>query len=227
MGRKSVFLSYASEDEEARRAFEREMSAGTLQAVSLPTSVDHGQGWQRKAASMLAAADGFVVLIGRGTHSSKPVAWEIAQARMEGLPIVGIRLSPEASMLPQGLRPSELLECNRGEVSARLESRFERTNYLDQLANRIRNHLDPEAIPEGPVDELFRIYAVLAMVKESAVTREDVHNAWSAWMTSINASHQSIVPFSELDDDVAAQDEPYVVAIRSAIAEMKATNGIR
>jgi len=89
-------------------------------------------------------------------------------------------------------------------------------NYLDELAARIRSQVPPEKFPELYSDELFRIYAVLALVKGSAVTAEDVHDAWSAWMAGIDPNHESMTPFSDLQPSVAADDEFYVKAIRAA-----------
>jgi hypothetical protein len=40
--------------------------------------------------------------------------------------------------------------------------------YIDEVADAIRAYVPPELIPYGNVDELFRIYAVLALAKASA-----------------------------------------------------------
>ena len=212
MHRRSVFVSYATADESARQDIERELASADVRAMSVPAAIDHGSEWQSEVASMLATADCLVVLVGSETHKSEPVAWEIDRARDEGLPVMGLRLSRHAQP-PRGLCPSELVENASESVAAQVGQ----MSYLDRLANRIRYRLDPQAVPEGPVDELFRIYAVLALAKGYAVSREDVHNAWSAWMIGVDRSHPSLVPFSELDDDTAAQDEPYVAAIRAAL----------
>nr|MDT0525776.1 hypothetical protein [Streptomyces sp. DSM 41633] len=53
------------------------------------------------------------------------------------------------------------------------------------------------------------------------VTTEDVHNAWVAWMSEIDPTHESLIPFAELDKPTAADDEPYVVAIKSVAAEQE------
>lgn len=227
MVRRSVFISYANEDDAARRALELEISSDRLRTLSLTAQINDGQSWQTQVASMLAAADGFVVLIGTNTHVSEPVDWEIDRARREGLPIVGLRLTEDAKNLPRGIRKVELLDRSRHDVRGALEVLVEKSNYIDRLANRIRYHLESGALPIGPIDDLFRIYAALAMAKGHGVTRGGVHNAWSAWMTGVDSSHPSIVPFSELDNEVAALDEPYVLAIRSAVAAMEVSDGNR
>ena len=87
-------------------------------------------------------------------------------------------------------------------------------NYLDELAATIRREVDPAALPTGDTETLFRLYAVLALVKGTAVTMEDVHNAWSAWMSESQPMHESIQPFHELPLDVRDEDQPFLDAIR-------------
>ncbi|MFD9367148.1 hypothetical protein ACFWA6_05480 [Streptomyces sp. NPDC060020] len=88
--------------------------------------------------------------------------------------------------------------------------------YLDPLADMIRSCLPPEAEPPENSADLFRMYAVLLMAKGEQVTEEDVHNAWSAWMQSLNSSHESLVPFRDLSPETRAFDAPYAEAIRRA-----------
>ncbi|GAA0960531.1 MULTISPECIES: DUF7701 domain-containing protein [Streptomyces violaceusniger group] len=88
--------------------------------------------------------------------------------------------------------------------------------YLDQLAELIRSCLPAEAEPPEDSDDLFRIYAVLLRAKGEQVTEEDVHDAWSAWMQSVNSRHQALVPFQDLDAQTRAFDAPYARAIRTA-----------
>lgn len=70
------------------------------------------------------------------------------------------------------------------------------------------------------VRALFRLYAVLAVAKGEAVTAEDVHNAWSAWMQQADPHHDSLRPFDELDSTTQAADDPYVDAIHAASREL-------
>jgi hypothetical protein len=80
----------------------------------------------------------------------------------------------------------------------------------------------PSDLPDENSRLLFRIYAVLALAKGEAVTAEDVHNAWVAWASSINADHESLVPFNELDHETASFDKPYVEAIHEASRRLRA-----
>lgn len=88
-------------------------------------------------------------------------------------------------------------------------------NYIDRVAEAIRREVSPEKVPDEDTIPLFRLYAVLALVKGIDVTLEDVHNAWSAWMLGCDPNHRSIKPFAELSPEVQWEDEPYAEAIRT------------
>lgn len=90
--------------------------------------------------------------------------------------------------------------------------------YLDELATEIERQVPRELLPDDGTDSLFRLYALLALAKGSAVNAVDVHNAWAAWMLERNPGHRSIKPFDELASDIQASDAPFVEAIR-AVAE--------
>jgi hypothetical protein len=87
-------------------------------------------------------------------------------------------------------------------------------NYVDNIAQRIKWEVPPDILPGGDTDLLFRMYAVLALVVGEKVEAENVHDAWSAWMSQNDPGHGSIKPFDELSEDVQVQDEPFVKAIR-------------
>ena len=96
--------------------------------------------------------------------------------------------------------------------------------YVDALAARIRKATPKDLIPEdassAEVDQLFRLYALLALVRGRDVSAANVHDAWSTWMLGRGeGDHESIVPFVALDDEAQEQDDPFVRAIRAAVAE--------
>ena len=92
-------------------------------------------------------------------------------------------------------------------------------NYVDELAKAIRGAVPPDLLPDGDTSVLFRLYAVLAMAKGEGVVLEDVHDAWSAWMSEQNRGHPSLKPLAELPTDVRRSDEPYLNAIRAVARE--------
>lgn len=95
------------------------------------------------------------------------------------------------------------------------------SSYIDVLARKIRAATPPELVPDEPdLDELYRLYALLAFVKGESVTARDVHDAWSIWMLNRGQSHDSIVPFDLLAADTQAEDEPFAAAIRKAVSDI-------
>lgn len=62
--------------------------------------------------------------------------------------------------------------------------------------------------------DLLDQYTLLVLVKGEEVTPEDVHDAWSVRMSYIRPDHWSIVPFSELSEEVQERDVKYALAIQ-------------
>lgn len=94
-------------------------------------------------------------------------------------------------------------------------------NYIDAVVTKIRSNIPSGvSIPEN-ADSLFDMYALLAIIKGEEVTGEDVHNAWSVWMNQINPHHESLVPYTQLSNEVKAMDEPFVEAIRLVSRSLK------
>ena len=87
--------------------------------------------------------------------------------------------------------------------------------YLDELAAQIEREISAEMLPLGNIGLLFRIYALLALAKGTAVTSCDVHNAWAVWMQETDPYHRAIRPYDELGGATQAADEPFVAAIRA------------
>lgn len=92
--------------------------------------------------------------------------------------------------------------------------------YILDLANQIRSKFDSSELPDKGLDELFNSYAVLALSKGTAVTNEDVHDAWSAWATKFDPDNKSLLPFSELPAEVQKSDTPFTKAIREVSSQI-------
>jgi hypothetical protein len=89
--------------------------------------------------------------------------------------------------------------------------------YLDDLAAQIEDEVPAEVLPGDDTGLLFRLYALLALAKGSAVTPNDVHNAWAVWMQETDPDHHAIRPYNELDAATQAADGPFVAAIRTGV----------
>lgn len=94
--------------------------------------------------------------------------------------------------------------------------------YLETVAEEIRQAVPDDALPDDDTSGLFLIYAVLLLAKGADVTREDVHNAWVAWMMSKREQNDSMLPFDALPSDTQAEDSPFVVAIRTVARRRRA-----
>lgn len=98
------------------------------------------------------------------------------------------------------------------------------TSYLERDADRVRRCVPEGASVPDDSDDLFLLYAVLLRAKGHNTQQSDVHDAWSAWMTTREPSHGSIRPFDELDAKTQEEDRPFLLAIRRA-AETSTTAG--
>ncbi len=85
-------------------------------------------------------------------------------------------------------------------------------SYLSNIAAQIRDEVPPDLLPNEDTDLLFLICAVLALERRGNVRPEDVHNAWAAWMTYRDPSHESIKPYDQLDREVRNEDQPFLEA---------------
>lgn len=94
--------------------------------------------------------------------------------------------------------------------------------YLDDIAQQIAGELDAGALPDDEgVEQLLRAYAVLARVKGTSITAEDIHDAWAAWMAERDPDHEALRPFAELDAATRHEDDPFVAAVRTVAARLK------
>lgn len=96
-------------------------------------------------------------------------------------------------------------------------------NYISGLAERIKQDIPESALPATDVELLFLLYAVLLLAKGTAVESEDVHNAWTAWMTACGEQHESMVPFADLPESVKREDEVFLRAIRRVAVDLRDT----
>lgn len=89
-------------------------------------------------------------------------------------------------------------------------------NYIEVLARKIESELDEASRPSDRGPELYRLYALLALIKGPNVSLRDVHDAWSVWMSETDPAHSALIPFEELDTAKREEDRPYAEAIRRA-----------
>lgn len=86
-------------------------------------------------------------------------------------------------------------------------------NYLDKVAQEVERQLSADDRPDARATELYRLYALLVLVRGRHTSLQNVHDAWSTWMTAEDPNHRSLVPFIQLRPDQQEQDRPYLDAI--------------
>ena len=96
-------------------------------------------------------------------------------------------------------------------------------SYIDDIAAKIKAAVPASNLPHEETKGLFRIYAVMLLAKGEGVTREDVHNAWVAWKSEHGPQHASLIPSDQLRAEVAAEDDPFVRAIRETAHSLNAS----
>jgi len=99
--------------------------------------------------------------------------------------------------------------------------------YLEDIAAVIRSHIPTDRMPTENANELLLSYAVLLRAKGRGVTQSDIHDAWSAWMSTRSGEHESLVPFEDLDSDVKAEDQVFATAVHKAADQLELTGGSR
>ncbi len=76
-------------------------------------------------------------------------------------------------------------------------------------------------MPSEDTDDLLMSYAVLARTKGTDVTCSDVHDAWSAWMSTRDPAHDSLIPYDRLPDQIKNEDAVFADAIRAAALDTR------
>jgi len=93
-------------------------------------------------------------------------------------------------------------------------------NYIDEIAKDIGDRCGM-MMSAGSDALLLRIYAVLCLVKGTKTSREDVHDAWSAWTAGMgDPKHRSLIPFDELSAHMQELDATYQDAIVAVAARL-------
>jgi hypothetical protein len=95
--------------------------------------------------------------------------------------------------------------------------------YLDELASAIRESLPAQVDVPKDSHGLFILYALLVRTRGTQTSARDVHDAWSAWMSDRDPTHDSLVPFEELPPEIQSEDLPFLQAIH-AVASRREHN---
>lgn len=92
-------------------------------------------------------------------------------------------------------------------------------NYIEKVKEELANQI--AEFDSSVEDELLDLYALLVLVRGEKCTIQDVHDAWSVWKNKTDASHRSLIPFSELARYVQDMDIDYAIAIKKTAKELR------
>lgn len=85
-------------------------------------------------------------------------------------------------------------------------------NYIQKAKEILSKKIDVE-------NDLLNLYTLLVFTKAGKATLEDIHDAWSIWRNETKPDHKSLIPFSELTQEVQEMDREYTEAINSTFNE--------
>lgn len=88
------------------------------------------------------------------------------------------------------------------------------STYVEVARDILRDELVKAG--KGNQETVFEhAYLLLTLAKGEATTLEDVHDAWAVIRMVNRPWHDDIVPFSELTEETADYDRPFVEAIHA------------
>lgn len=129
-----------------------------------------------------------------------------------------LRELEEATLNPEPwLERSALIQALDARLNPAPETGAEKT-YVDQVRDRLVEEFPKLATSKRR--DLLDLYALLVMTSGEWTTVEHVHDAWSLRASRVNPGHPSIVPFSELSEQVQARDLKYATVIRRIAHEL-------
>jgi hypothetical protein len=108
-----VFVSFQMEDSALRDALVKSLTERGIGFLDYSVQERLDEVWQEASSERIRRSAGTVVIIGRSTHESWPVAWEIAESVRLGKPVIAIRApAGAATLLPEGLEEASVLPWN-------------------------------------------------------------------------------------------------------------------
>ena len=217
-----AFISFEMEDSWARDFLVQQAhdKRNDIEFIDYSVQDAWDKSWKTQCSMRIARTRGTVVLLGPTTYLSRAVKWEVEETIRQEHYMFGIQTSSRTTYpVPKGLPERTPFAGNSRRSSHGLAPG--RELHRRARAARIRARLSPNDLPDLDTTNLFRSYAALLLAKGSFVTAEDVHNAWAAWMLSVNEAHEALVPFGELPEKTAETTELYVDAIKSVAGELQ------
>lgn len=86
-------------------------------------------------------------------------------------------------------------------------------NYIEKVKEILASKIDVES-------DLLDLYTLLALVKGTGTTQENVHDAWGIWKNRTNSNHKSLIVFSDLSKEIQELDREYADAIKATMEDI-------
>ena len=101
----NVFLSFTMEDKELADLFRSQMENGQPDLVFQDYSIKEAfeQTWKTNAERLIRACSATICLIGKTTHRSKAVDWEVRKSAELGKEVLAVSIEPMGPIVPSAL----------------------------------------------------------------------------------------------------------------------------
>ena len=98
----NVFLSFTTEDEGSAKVFRSEAEARepsfAFHDFSIKQTFEHT--WKKEAEQIIGACSATICLIGKATHRSEAVNWEVRRSAELGKRVLGVTIQPAVPKVP-------------------------------------------------------------------------------------------------------------------------------
>lgn len=124
-----AFLSFSTGDQMAALKFTRAITREfcNLQLLSQPVIDKYERDWQFHCEKKMQKSNFLICLLGRQTHKSAAVIWELGRAVDLGMPVLPISLDPQSTQIPSILKINSIVpllydeKLTRSETCSRIE----------------------------------------------------------------------------------------------------------
>lgn len=103
---RNVFLSFAMEDQRLANAFRAQAKSSRtgLEFRDYSVKEPFERAWKTNAERLIRRCSATICLVGKDTHRSEAVNWEIRKSAALGKQLIAVRLRPDIRRLPVALR---------------------------------------------------------------------------------------------------------------------------
>ncbi|WP_406708255.1 TIR domain-containing protein [Tessaracoccus caeni] len=151
----NAFVSFKSEDQGARDALTNSPELSRVSFISYPNTAPWDNTWQDTCREILSLTFGTIVLVGKNSHHSTPITWEISETIRLGKRILGVQIDPTTiHPIPDGLRPELVVNWNPHWISREIEAWRSAPPTQQELSRPAESQTSAQASYRRPTGEL-------------------------------------------------------------------------